>query len=130
LGFKFAAGPAVLTAGAEVHVAAVYDMNDLTGGPAGTISIYVNGALGSQVGMTNGININTFTDNNNWLGRAGFNDPNFKGKFNEFRIYDMPLSAGQIATSFQLGADQVIPEPTTLALVGLAIAGFGLRRKR
>ncbi|MGL4513761.1 MAG: LamG-like jellyroll fold domain-containing protein [Lacipirellulaceae bacterium] len=131
LAFRFASGPAVLTAGVEVHVASVYDMNNTTGGPAGTISIYVDGVLGSQVGMSPGININSFNDTNNWLGRAAFNDRMFAGSFNEFRIYDMAMSAGYLAQSFAAGPNQIIPEPASLAMVVVGALGLaGGRRSR
>ena len=35
-------------------------------------------------------------DNNNWLGRAQFNDQLFRGSYDEFRIYDIPLTADVI----------------------------------
>lgn len=129
LAFNFAAGAAVLTAGNEVHIAATYDMNNLTAGPAGTILFYVNGVQEGQAPMSAGININSFNDNNNWLGRSQFPDQVFIGKFNEFRIYDMALSASDVAVSFANGPDVLVPEPST-CVMALAVLGLLTMRSR
>jgi hypothetical protein len=47
--------------------------------------------------------LGTLDDLNNWLGRAQFGDPLFDGTFNEFRIYDRALTAGQVLGNFQAG---------------------------
>ena len=51
---------------------------------------------------------------NNWLGRAQFNDPLFRGQFDEFRIWDGFMLPAQVASSFAAGpsTDPVQPRLT------------------
>ena len=45
-------------------------------------------------------------DNNNWLGRSQFtSDPNFAGKFDEFRLYKGAMTPAQVAASAAVGPD-------------------------
>jgi hypothetical protein len=137
------AGPFPLNV--EQHVVAIWDKNDTTLGPGGTMRLYLNGDpvnIGDpgQFGQTQGgvpagaiapgFDFNTLVDNNNWLGRSQWNDPVFTGRFNEFRIYDHALSDAEVAASFAAGPVP-IPEPATmsLALVGLAAWMAGRRRR-
>ena len=52
---------------------------------------------------------------NNWLGRAQFNDPLFRGKFDEFSIYDGAMTPAQVLARFTEGPN------TTPAGVRLSI---------
>jgi len=86
-----------LPVGSQRHVALVWD------GTAGTATMYLNGqSVGSN---TLHMALSDLTDNNNWLGRAQWNDPMFTGSFNEFRIYDHALSATEVQGSFLQGAN-------------------------
>ena len=88
----------------EMHVAVVIDSDH------GMISLYINGApsctlfgtslMPSQLGGVTP---------NNYLGKSQFNDPYFNGSINEFRIYNVALTASQIATSFTNGPDGTPP---------------------
>ncbi|HER19840.1 MAG TPA: hypothetical protein ENO14_02210, partial [Chromatiales bacterium] len=92
-----------LTSGSQQHVAVVWD------GPNQSATIYLNGtAVATGTGFT--YPLTSITDNNNWLGRAQWNDPMFVGNFNEFRIYNAPLSGSEVAASYAAGPDAVIPQ--------------------
>ncbi|MEY4580405.1 MAG: hypothetical protein RL701_5108, partial [Pseudomonadota bacterium] len=45
-------------------------------------------------------------DNNAWLGRSQWQQDSFaRARFDEFRIYDRPLTAAEIAATFVRGPD-------------------------
>ena len=75
----------------------------LSSGPAQTGRLFVDGVL---VGANSVV---TLTPDalgatlNNWLGRAQFNDPFFKGQFDEFRIWSGAMTPAQVAASFAAG---------------------------
>src|SRR6185369_1683612 len=46
---------------------------------------------------------------NDWLGRSQFNDPFFKGSFDEFRIHQGAMSPAQVAASFAAGTSSELP---------------------
>ena len=50
-------------------------------------------------------NLNTFTNNNNWIGRSQWNDPVFDGLFNELRLYNHALTASEVGANSILGPD-------------------------
>jgi hypothetical protein len=81
---------------ASTHVAVVFD-------DAGdTIFLYVNGAVEGNASTS--FSLSSVTYLNNWFGRSQFvADPEFGGQLREFRIYDVALSATQVADSFELG---------------------------
>ncbi len=65
---------------------------------------------------------------NFWIGRSQFlADPFYNGTIDELRAYDNPLSASQVAASFQIGPT-VVPEPTSLSLLTMAFSLL-LRRR-
>lgn len=99
------AGPFPL--GVQVHVVGTYDHSDLSSGANGAMHLYLDGALIGDAPLPTGINLRTFDDDNNWLGRSQWNDPVFQGLYNEFRIYDHPLTASEVATNFVAGPDTV-----------------------
>ncbi|HUR44291.1 MAG TPA: LamG-like jellyroll fold domain-containing protein [Candidatus Saccharimonadales bacterium] len=97
----FGAGP--LVTDLEVHIAVTY--NEL-----GKIArVYTNGVLVDSGLIT--VPLATISDFNNWLGRSQFNDPYFKGSFNEFRIYEGAMTPSQVAASFTGGPDASVSAP-------------------
>jgi len=112
--------------GAETHVAVTIDADNDIG------RLYVNGNLvATRLALTlSPADLGNTT--NNWLGRSPYADPYFDGSISEFRIYETALSGDDIATSFQLGPDQLVPEPSAVALasVGLWFVVVGSRRYR
>jgi hypothetical protein len=83
-------GPTALPVGAWSHVAVV-----LEGQRA---SLYVGGVLQSLKSTFSLRPSDLGSTTNDWLGRSQYaTDPYFKGKLDDFRIYDYALSASQIA---------------------------------
>jgi hypothetical protein len=79
-------------------------------GAAGTLTIYINGAKEESTPTGQAVDIKAISDVNDWLGRSQYHaaphiDPNFHGEILDFRIYSGPLSADQVALSYNLGAD-------------------------
>jgi hypothetical protein len=72
-------------------------------GPMQTGRLYVDGVL---VGSNTAVTL-TPADlgptQNNWLGRAQFNDPRFLGQFEEFRIWDGAMTPAAVQSSFEAG---------------------------
>lgn len=109
---NFAHSGAPLPVGVRSHMVAVYDQNDFSAGPDGTLSLYVNNAPAVTAAIPEGLILRFINDNNNWLGRAQWPDPLFDGLIDEFRIYDHALSAAEVASSFAAG-----PEPAPLPVL-------------
>ena len=84
----------------DLHFAVTW--NETTG----EVKYYENGR---EVGeMPSGVLISAITDINNWLGRSNFTaDANFQGEYDEFRIYDRALTAGEVLGNFQAGPNVV-----------------------
>ena len=97
------AGP--FTNGVQVHVVGTYDHNDLTDGPNGTMRLYLNGAQVDTAAIADLLDLRTFTNNNNWIGRAQWGDPLFDGLFNELRIYNNAITGSEIYANSLIGPD-------------------------
>jgi hypothetical protein len=114
--------------GVEVHYAVVFDALAQLG------ILYVNGvevASATSFDLTPSDIVSVDSTEHNWLGRSRFNqDTYMSGSINEFRIYDTALSATEIGTSFDLGPDNVVPEPGIIGLLALGVAVVAYRRKR
>ena len=122
------AGP--FPVGVPSHIVAVYDHTNTSAGPNGTMSLYYNGAfIGSNL-IDPGLDLRTFVNNNNWLGRSQWNDSVFDGSYDEFRVYSDALTAGQVTASFAAGPDVLVPEPGAWAFLGLGGLAYFLRRRR
>jgi hypothetical protein len=94
------------------HIVSVFDHNDTTAGPNGTIRQYLNGAPAGTTAIHANIDLNTFVNNNNWLGRSQWNDPLFDGHYDEFRIYDHALTAQEVSENSAEGP--TLPDRLTL----------------
>jgi hypothetical protein len=115
--------PPALPVGVQHHVVGVWNKNDTSGGtnPGGTMHLFLNGAEilpgGTDVGGSNaidpGFDLNNLGDVDNWLGRSQWSDPAFDGLYNEFSIYDHPLSAAEVMTNF-IGGPVPVPLPTLI----------------
>jgi hypothetical protein len=90
---------AALATATQQHVALVVDDTN------NSLTLYLNGlpqnALLSFTGQ-----LSQITDVNNWLGRSQYSsDPELQAAYNEFRIYNVALTAAQIETSATAGPD-------------------------
>ncbi len=99
--------------GQRFHYAVVYDSKG-NGGLSPKLSYYKNGVLISEA--TTSRPLSAVDDVNNWLGRSNWTaDANLDGGFDEFRMWDTPLNASQIAASATAGPDALpfAPAATT-----------------
>ena len=93
-----------LQPGVPAHLAVVFDDHH------NLMSAYVNGVLSGSVELDS--KLSQIHDVNDWLGRSQFAiDGPFTGSIDEFRIYDVALSAGELQKSFEAGPDVVFPDP-------------------
>jgi hypothetical protein len=97
--------PAALATGIEHHIVVTYDQNNTTAGPGGTANVYLNNTLAATGAIsTSMLPGQLFDENNDWLGRAQWGgDALIDGLYNEFRIYDHTLTAGEVAANFAAG---------------------------
>ena len=93
---------------------AVFDHNDKSAGPNGSMHLHLNGQeiIASSPGEIDiNMDLGLINDNNNWLGRSQWADLLFDGSYDEFRIYDIPLNSADVAANFAAGPD-ALPEPS------------------
>jgi hypothetical protein len=93
----------------QLHIVGTYDQNDTSAGTNGTFKLYRNGALIGAAAIPPNLNLNTYTNNNNWIGRSQWPDPVFDGLFNELRLYNHPLTSTEVATDAFFGPDVLNP---------------------
>lgn len=96
--------------GMERHYAVVIDTADSTLGPHGSQHLYLDGYLVGSAALPAGVD-GKLEDINNWLGRSLRRSPVFVGKYNEFRVYDRPLSAAEVLSSYLVGPDVKLDTP-------------------
>jgi hypothetical protein len=116
--------PNTLNLNQEVHVVMVYDATFQEW------RWYKDGVL--QDWMSDNTGPTSINDVNNWLGRSMWSgDSNTDGVYNEFRVYDYALSPNQILGNKLAGPDVVnVPEPASIAMLGLGAAALAARRRR
>lgn len=117
-GFQNATSPLV-TAGNWYHLVGVFDGTDM--------SIYLNGVQGTTTTLTTGGTVKSTTPLRigAWANPPSLSPLNFfNGSIDEVRLYDHALSASEIT------ALSAVPEPSTYALISLAILGACLVLKR
>ena len=85
--------------GSEVHLVGVWDRTRKIA------SLYVNGEKVGDGPAT--FSLSAIKDVNNWLGRSQWNDPLFKGSYDEFRIYGYALTSGEVLGNYLAGPDVV-----------------------
>ncbi|MEA3211898.1 MAG: hypothetical protein QOE70_4955 [Chthoniobacter sp.] len=104
-------GPEETAAPGElVHLAAVYDADN-------RISLYRNGVPYGQGYVKGELISHAASQARVLLGlrHAGAKNGYFAGEIEEARLYDRPLSAAEVAASFQVGPRPVIPQEQVLA---------------
>lgn len=105
---------AALVQNTNSHFAVVYDP------PNGVARLYINGRrMGTAAAAQP---LSTVDDRNVWIGRSMWPDPILNGLFDEFRIYNGPLSDANIAASFAAGPNQ-LPDLTPVPNLSARIAG-------
>ena len=98
--------PTPLATGIEHHIVVTYDQNDTTGGPGGTAKVYLNNTSGGQRrDQSLDVAGPTVRRKQSWFGRSHqwAGDALIDGLYNEFRIYDHTLTAGEVAANFTAG---------------------------
>lgn len=86
--------------------------------------LYLNGL---PVGTNNAMTLNPAmlgSTGNNYLGRSQYPDPYLDGSMDGFRIYNVGLSAGEIAATFALGSSQQLG--TNRPVMNTALTGANL----
>ncbi|MGA9452336.1 MAG: LamG-like jellyroll fold domain-containing protein [Verrucomicrobiia bacterium] len=104
----------------NVHVVAVYHPF------AGYIAMYTNGVLAAiNNNVSNPLALTLGSDPVNYLGQSLYgSDPFLNASIDEFRVYNGPLTAAQIAADYALGPNQVIGTDKNVSLAA-ASAGDG-----
>ena len=106
-------GTVPLPSGQQHHLVCIYAPNNQTS------KIYLNGRLVASGGAP--FALSTLNDQNVWLGAANWDDPPFRGSFNEFRVWEGEMSDLDIALSAKAGPDALPPAtPGSLLAVSLA----------
>ena len=95
-----------LPVGTLTHFAVVYDPIN------GTRRLYINGKkIATALAF---LPLTVIEDVHVWLGKSQFRDPYFNGSFEEFRIYDGPLSDSEVLAHFTAGPNSISTSPPTL----------------
>ena len=68
------------------------------------MALYLDGKLIGKHPLPEKLNLSTFKNNNNWLGRSQFKDPMFDGSFKSLRIYPTQLGSQAIQQLYQAGS--------------------------
>jgi hypothetical protein len=99
-GEEQANSPDQFPVGENTHVALTIDADKKVA------KLYVNGKLAATREELTLKPADLGNTVNNWIGRSQFPDPFFKGSFDEFRIYDTPLTAEEVETNFKAGPEK------------------------
>ncbi len=92
-----------------------------------TARLYTNGVLLATGPASKPLSAMAGSDNNNWLGRSQYADPNYAGKYDEFRIYQGAMTPAQVAASVAAGPDSLPASgPTVSTAVPAGLAGAAL----
>jgi hypothetical protein len=91
------------------HIVGTYDHNDLSAGPNGTMKLYLNGGLVGSAAIADNLDLRTFVNDNNYIGRAQWPDPIFDGLFNELRIYNHAITGSEVYANSLIGPDALSP---------------------
>lgn len=94
--------------------------------PNGNLNTWVDGVQKLTDVDTNDLsNVTTAFEG---VGATSWGDPGMNGNVNEFRIWSGELSAAEVGANFAAGPDNLIPEPSSLALI--LLSGLAVFRRR
>jgi hypothetical protein len=103
--------------GAWTHVAATWDTS-------GSMNLYINGLLEASYGVAS---YDLRDSTNQFFVGMDLSGAAYSGSLDQIRIYDSVLSGGQISA---LATFSAVPEPATVALLGLGLLSLVIVRPR
>jgi hypothetical protein len=104
-----------LPSGVVSHVALTHDQINRID------NLYVNGQLVASA-STAATFAELLPDPDEWLGCDEWQDPCFNGSYQEFRIWNGPLTSAQVQASYQSGPTTISINPGSLVSIQLAIS--------
>jgi hypothetical protein len=93
------------------------------------IEVFLDGSLIGSSPLSAGLDLSSFDDSANSLGRSQWGDPSFDGDINEFTIHSNVLTSDEVGDAFAAGPVPV-PEASASLLVALSGLGLAFRRRR
>lgn len=94
--------------GGRHHIVITY--HDPGAGSAKTLELYLDGAQAGSISVAASVSstnnrLSSLDDRNEWIGRSNYSTSTFAGSIEEFRIYNVALSAAAVSANTGVGPD-------------------------